>query len=442
VKRQKNSPNPGRDRSTPGDVRDVSERKRMEEAARTSAEKLRHVEKLEALERMAGGAAHEFNNLLTMVMGYAALMLSALDSRETLIDNVEQISTASKRAAAITHELLAFSGHQFRRPEELDLNAVVNGAREFLPRLVGRKITVAIEPAAQPLLIHADRAQMQQILLNLANNARDAMPRGGTLTIRTAGIKLEGKDLLHNPGLAAGDYAELVVADTGVGIPADVQPHLFEPFFSTKEVGKGAGLGLAAVHGVVQQSGGTIVVESAPGAGTTFRVLLPQLSRAAVSSSAAESPPLSPRAAEMAPAAEIAPASMNESATILVVDDVASLREMMRGFLDKLGYNVLEAADGEEAVQKARDFRGRIDLLLTDVKMTGMTGREAADDIRRLRSDIKVLYISGYIEDAFEKEEAAGPNDVLLEKPFTFEELAARVRAVLSPGAGAATMIQ
>jgi PAS domain S-box-containing protein len=406
-------------------VRDVSERKRTEEAARRSEERLRQAEKLEALARMAGGAAHEFNTLLTMVMGYAALMLSSLDSRENLIDYVEKISKASRRAAEMTRQLLAFSRRQLLSPEELDMNAVVNEARELLPRLVGGKITVAIQPAAQPVFIRADRSQIHQVLLNLVSNARDAMPGGGELTIRVAAIQLDEKDLHDKPGVVAGKYAELAVSDTGVGMRADIQAHLFEPFFSTKEFGKGSGLGLATSYGVVQQSGGNILVESAPGAGATFRVLLPEVfPQTGPSPSAAEIPP---------------PSVLRGSETILLVEDVASLRNLMGDYLHGLGYTVLEAKDGEEAVQKVRAFKGHIHLLLTDVLMPGITGRETADHIKLLRSGIKVLYVSGYIDDAFEKREPpSDPNEAFLEKPFTFEELAAQLRKMLAPGASAA----
>jgi CheY-like chemotaxis protein len=254
------------------------------------------------------------------------------------------------------------------------------------------------------------------------------MPAGGKLTIHVAAIELDEKDLDDKPGLVAGRYAELAVSDTGPGIDPDVHSRLFEPFFSTKGSGKGAGLGLAAIYGAVQQSGGNILVESGRGAGATFRVLLPEvLAEAALLSSAAELPP---------------PFVLPGSETILLVDSLALVRNLTADFLYRLGYKVLEAADGEEAVQRVRSFEGHIDLLLTDMLMPGLTGRETADHIKLLRSGIKVLYVSGYVDDALEKKGPGDPNEAFLGKPFTLEELAAKVRALLGPASGPDTMMQ
>jgi two-component system cell cycle sensor histidine kinase/response regulator CckA len=398
-------------------VHDVTRRKEIEDAFRQSEEKLRQAEKLEALARMAGGTAHEFNNLLTMIMGYSALMLSSIDSKKTLVDYIEKISRSSKRAAELTRQLLAFSRRQMLAPQTLDMNMVLAEARQILPSLIGPNIETSFEPAPEPALIRADRSQIHQVIVHLVFNARDAMPEGGKLAIRIANVELESRDMQEHQGLLPGKYVQLTVSDTGVGMGREVQTRLFEPFFTTKEFGKGSGLNLAAIYGIVQQSRGDISVASTPGAGTTFTVLLPQAAQQEV------------------PAAEeqvTRPAVQRGTETILLVEDEAPIRTLTREFLQGLGYEVLEAAEGEDALRIAEQFTGRIDLLLTDVVMTGMGGRELARRLLPLRTGMKVLYISGYVDDILAREGLSNTDEWFLEKPFAFDDLTQKIRSVLS----------
>jgi two-component system, cell cycle sensor histidine kinase and response regulator CckA len=398
-------------------VHDVTRRKEIEEAFRQSEEKLRQAEKLEALARMAGGTAHEFNNLLTMIMGYAALMLSSIDSRKTLIDYIEKISRSSKRAAELTRQLLAFSRRQMLAPQTLDMNLVLSEARQILPSLIGPNIETSFEPAAEPALVCADRSQIHQVIVHLVFNARDAMPEGGKLAIRIANIELESNATHEHPALAPGKYVQLTVSDTGVGMPREVQTRLFEPFFTTKEFGRGSGLNLAAIYGIVQQSRGNISVASTSGKGTTFTVLLPRAAQ------------------EELPAGEelvTSPAVQRGTETILLVEDEAPIRTLTREFLQGLGYEVLAAADGGEALRTAAQFTGRIDLLLTDVVMPSMSGRELARQLLPLRAGMKVLYVSGCVDDILAKEGLAATEEWFLEKPFAFDNLAEKIRTVLS----------
>ena len=397
-------------------IHDVSERRKAEESLRRSHEMLRQAEKLEAIGRLAGGTAHEFNNLLTKVMGYAALMLSALDSKEQVLDYVEKITEASKRAGSLTHQLLAFSRRQVVEPRILDLNVVLAEAQEVLPTLVGSNIKTSLVPAPGPVCVRADQSQIHQIIVNLVTNARDAMPDGGRLEIRVGARELAEPELReHLPGLVAGKYVELTVSDTGVGMARDVQSRLFEPFFSTKEFGKGAGLGLAAIYGIVQQNGGSISVESKPGQGSTFKILLPRVQDegAAMSRGKVEAEEL--RGVE----------------TVLLVEDDPSLLSLTHVFLMRLGYKVLDAANGDEAIRIFRDYTSPIHLLLTDVVMPGISGREAAARIKEFRPGIKILYVSGYTHEAFKPEDTIGPDEAFLEKPFAFEELARKIRDIL-----------
>lgn len=398
-------------------VHDVTRRKRIESAFRESEEKLRQAEKLEALARMAGGAAHEFNNLLTMIMGYAALMLSSIDSKKTLIDYIEKISRSSKRAAELTRQLLAFSSRQMLAPEMVDMNMVVAEAQQILPSLVGTNIETSSTPAPEPALVRADRSQIHQMLIHLVFNARDAMPEGGKLAIRVANVEVESAGIHERPGLPPGEYVQVTVSDTGIGMPLEVQTRLFEPFFTTKEFGKGSGLNLAAIYGIVQQSGGNISVASTPGAGTTFTILLPRATQ------------------ERFPAADepaTRPAVQRGTETILLVEDEPPIRALTREFLESLGYEVLAAAGGEEALRAAEQFTGRIDLLLTDVRMPGMSGRELAHRLLPLREGMKVLYISGFVDDILAREGVSNTNEWFLEKPFAFDDLAQKIRIVLS----------
>jgi PAS domain S-box-containing protein len=407
------------DRVIQCNVRDISDRKRAEEALQRSEKKLREAQKLEALARLSGGTAHEFNNLLTMVMGYAALMLSALDSKEALVNYVEKIRKATARAANLTRQLLAFSRQQVLAPQVLDLNLALAEAWEILPPLLGADIQAKFTPASEAACVRADPSQIHQVIVNLATNARDAMPQGGHLTIEIGNAELNEDDLREGPGPVPGKYVVLSVADTGTGMSPEVQARLFEPFFSTKEFGKGSGLGLAAVYGIVQQSGGSISVQSRRGEGTTLKIFLPRLSEGEMMP--ATTPLSSP-----------SPESLRGTETILLVEDQTQLRALSREFLEKLGYTVLQAANADEAVRASCGFPGRIDLLLTDVVMPGVNGREMANKLKPLRPDMKVLYVSGYTQDAFAVSGMIDPNEAFLDKPFPQEKLAQKIREVLN----------
>jgi two-component system, cell cycle sensor histidine kinase and response regulator CckA len=395
-------------------IRDISDRKRIQK----SEEKLRQAQNLEALARLAGGTTHEFNNLLTMIMGYAALMLAELDSREVLIDYVEKIRKATTRAASLTRQLLAFTGQQLLAPQVLDLNATLAGVWEILPSLLGPDIQARFVPATEAACVRADPSQVHQLIINLITNAREAMPQGGHLKVVIANTELKQEDLLEHTSLVPGKYVVLSVADNGIGMLPEVRSRLFEPFFSTKEFGRGAGLGLAAVYGIVQQSAGSISVQSSPGAGTTFKISLPRIS--AKETTPAPTVPL--------PLAE----SLRGTETVLLVEDQAPLQALSRAILDKLGYTVLAAADAEEAMRVACAFPGRINLLLTDVVMPGANGVELANKLKPLRPDMKVLYVSGYAQDAFAESGLISTNDEAMDKPFTPEELAQKIRKILN----------
>lgn len=412
-------------------IRDITRRKKAESALQRSEEKLRQAQKLEALARLSGGTAHEFNNLLTMVMGYAVLMLSSLDSPKTLIDYVEKIRKATTRAGNLTRQLLAFSRQQVLEPQVMDLNMVLAEAWEILPLLVGPSIRARLVPAPEAACVRADPSQIHQIMVNLATNARDAMPRGGELTIEVANVELKQEELTEAPGKEPGPYVALSVTDTGTGMPREVQARLFEPFFSTKEFGKGSGLGLAAVYGIVQQSNGSITVQSSPGEGTAFRILLPRLRKEEL----LPLPSRNPR-----PPSEI----RGGNETILLVEDQIHLLALTREFLEKLGYTVLTASHADEAIKVAGEFAGRVDLLLTDVVMPGVNGREMANMLKPLRPTMKVLYVSGYTQGVFLKSGELLPHEAFLDKPVAPEELAQKIREMLDAPdeAGRKQMVQ
>jgi two-component system, cell cycle sensor histidine kinase and response regulator CckA len=395
-------------------IRDISDRKRIER----SEEKLRQAQKLEALARLAGGTMHEFNNLLTMIMGYAALMLSELDSKEALIDYLEKIRKATTQAASLTRQLLAFSGQQALAPQIVDLNIILAGVWQILLSLLGPAIQASFVPATEAAWVRADPSQIHQLIVNLITNAREAMPQGGHMKIAIANTELKQADLQEHTDLIPGKYVVLSVADTGTGMSPEIRSRLFEPFFSTKEFGKGAGLGLAAVYGIVQKSLGSISVISSPGVGSTFKIFLPRVSEKQVT----------PETTAALPVAE----SLRGTETILLVEDQAPLRSLSREILEKLGYTVLTAAHAEEAMRVACTFPGRIDLLLTDVVMPGANGVEMANRLKPFRPDMKVLYVSGYAQDAFAELGLIGTNHEFMDKPFAPEELAQKIRKILN----------
>ena len=379
-------------------------------------ERLRQAHKMEAVGRLAGGVAHDFNNLLTIIRGHTDLLMDRDGMDDFVRRSVEQIQKAGNRAVVMTRQLLAFSRMQVLQPRVLDLNEVVSEIGKMLPRLIGEHIEYAFLPGEELQSIKADPGQIEQVIMNLAVNARDAMPDGGKLTIRTSNAALSRGDTAQRAPMLPGRYVLLSVADTGHGMDEKTTRHIFEPFFTTKEVGKGTGLGLATVYGVVKQSGGFIWVESAPGQGATFEVYLPQVSEAAQATDAGAVPTASHRGTE----------------TVLVVEDEVGVRELACRFLKASGYRVLEAVDGMEALQIASQYEGTIHLVLSDVVMPRLGGKALAEQLRVCRQETKILFMSGYTEytaNADGELSALGP---ALQKPFSRQSLTAKVREVLS----------
>ena len=391
-----------------GILEDITERKQLEE-------QLRQSQKMEAVGRLAGGVAHDFNNLLTIISGYSDLLLDTLPKPERSRTHVEEIKKAGNRAATLTRQLLAFSRSQVLAPQVLDLNAVVTNVDKMLRRLIGEDVDLVAVLGENLGNVRADPGQLEQVLMNLAVNARDAMPQGGKLTIETANTTLDAAYARTHMTVVPGEYVMLAVSDTGIGMDANTQAHIFEPFFTTKEQGKGTGLGLATVYGIIKQSGGYVWVYSEPGLGATFKIYLPRVAQPSKDTgqrNAVESP-----------------GKGNE--TILLVEDEPALRAMVRSVLESKGYQVLEARHGEDALMVAELHRGTIDLLLTDVVMPGMSGRELAEHLVNARRETKVLYMSGYTDDAIVHHGVLGSDMAFLQKPFSPESVARKVRQVL-----------
>ena len=390
-----------------GADRDVTERVALED-------QLRQSQKMEAVGRLAGGIAHDFNNLLMAIDGYGEFALGKLEPDHPARSDVAEIRKAAERAASLTGQLLAFSRKQVLQPETLRLNDVVRDVEGMLRRLIGEHVHLHVEldPALRP--VRLDRGRIEQVLLNLVLNARDAMPGGGAVTITTRQVAVSAARAERIVGLEPGPHALVVVGDTGVGMDVETRAHAFEPFFTTKEQGKGTGLGLATVYGIVTQSGGTVVLDSAPGKGTAVSIYLPV---------AAETRP-----APTAPSDGRRPAG---SETILLAEDEPVVRDLVREILEQAGYSVIAAVDGREALELSKAHAGGIDLVVTDVVMPGMSGRDLAERLWLSRPEAKVLYISGYTDlDVFDPG-VLDPGSAFLQKPFTAAELAQRVRAVL-----------
>lgn len=396
-------------------MHDISERKRTEEALRASEEHLRQSQKMEAVGRLAGGIAHEFNNLLTVVMGHCYMLLAGLSDDEAHAHHVQQIQEAGQKAAGLTHQLLALSRKQVLQPTELNLNTVVTAMSPTLRSLLGKPIELATRLDPSLGWIRADRVQIEQVLLNLVLNARDAMPDGGRVTIETANIagdpRLAERLSLATPGTHVG----LAVSDTGEGMDDYAREHCFEPFFTTKGPGWGIGLGLATVYGIVTQSGGFVEVDSEPGQGARFAIHLP---RVAPPEPAVSSEPL-----------PLKPAGGSE--TILLAEDDPQVRHLTHVLLEALGYRVLDAEGGEEALRRFREHQDSVQLLLTDVTMPGMNGRELAEQVLALQPRVRILFMSGYTADAAPLEGGLKAIGALLTKPFTPDELGHKVREVL-----------
>ncbi|MDF1504472.1 ATP-binding protein [Roseisolibacter sp. H3M3-2] len=400
---------------------DVTARRLAERALQESQEQLRRAQKMEALGRFAGGIAHDFNNLLTGILGYCDLALLDLPDGAPEREDFQAIRLAAQRAAGLTGQILAFSRGQVVQPVPLDLNEVLAGLEPMLGRMIGEHIRLVTARAPALGAVLADPGQVEQIVVNLALNARDAMPEGGLMSLATRDERVEAHDPTH-PGVPAGRWVVLELRDTGVGMDAETQARIFEPFFTTKERGKGTGLGLATVYGIVRQAGGTVRVRSAPGAGSTFTVYLPRAEAAAVEPRRAEAP---------------APPARGGSETVLLVEDEDAVRSIARETLARRGYEVLVAADGPAALALARRREAPIDLLLTDVVMPGMHGRALAEALLRDRPTLRVLFMSGYTEDEVLHRGVSTEALAFIAKPFTPDMLAARVRDVLDAGEGA-----
>jgi PAS domain S-box-containing protein len=386
-----------------GFVEDISERRAMEQ-------QLRQGQKMEAIGRLAGGIAHDFNNLLGVIIGYGDYVSEQIGAGSPMHHSVEQILKAADRASALTRQLLAFSRQQVLEKRVLNLNAVVADMEKMLPRLLGEDIQ--LETSLDPALgqVKADQGQIEQVIMNLAVNARDAMPDGGRLLIQTGNVSSEDEFVLTRAPMPPGEYVMLLVKDTGTGMDAQTQANIFEPFFTTKEPGKGTGLGLATVYGFVKQSGGYVWVDSEPGNGTTFRIYLPRVHGEVTQRLSSAAPSASHHGAE----------------TILLAEDEESLRTLTRNLLEESGYTVLEAASGMEAVELARKYPGPIHLLLTDLVMPGMSGQTVSEKLVLMRPEIRILYMSGYA--GFTARGFTDLDAVIIPKPFTRDTLLQKLR--------------
>jgi signal transduction histidine kinase/ActR/RegA family two-component response regulator len=386
----------------------ISEREQLEELLRQS-------QKMEALGRLAGGVAHDFNNLLTIIKGHSDLLLDWLKTSEAAYKSCEQIHKAADRASSLTRQLLVFSRRQVLQPKVLDLNSLIHEMDKLLERLIREDVDFLFMPGASLDSVKADPGQIEQVLLNLAVNACDAMPTGGKLIIETRNVNVDEKYAQTRPGLRLGSFVLLSATDSGLGMDAKTKARIFEPFFTTKDVGKGTGLGLATVYGIVKQTGGFIWVDSTPGEGTCFEVYLPKANER--NDLAVSKKPVLP--------------SMHGSSTILVVEDDLAVRELAVSFLNSAGYRVLAAKDGVEALQLAKHSADPIGVLLTDIVMPNMRGTELAVWLRNLLPQIKVIFMSGYLEHNYESHEIMA-EDHFLEKPFTRESLLAKVNDSLA----------
>ena len=389
-------------------LRDITERRQL-------ASQLAQVQKLEAIGRLAGGIAHDFNNLLGVVTGFSDLALESLEPETPLYSRIEEVKKAGERGISLTRQLLAFSRQQVLEPRVLCLSDIVSDTVNMLQRVLGEDIVMSTLLAPQLGSVKADPSQIEQVLMNLAVNARDAMPTGGKLTIETSNIYLDEAYVQQHVVGQPGPYVLLAVSDTGVGMDAATQARVFEPFYTTKEKGKGTGLGLSTVYGIVKQSGGYIWLYSEPGRGTTFKIYLPRVDGVAEEELIREKHAAVPAGGE----------------TVMLLEDEPALRELVREWLTGAGYTVLEAKSGAEALEISQSHAGSIHLLLTDVVMPGMSGRELAERLTRSRPDMRVLYVSGYTNNAIVHHGVLELGVAFLQKPFTRATLAQKLRETL-----------
>ncbi len=397
-------------------VRDITKRKRAEEEMRALEEQLRQSQKMEAVGRLAGGIAHDFNNLLTVIKGYSQLSLLDLKETDPLWVNMQEIQKVTQRASDLTRQLLAFSRRQILDPKVLDLNSLLRDLDKMLRRIIGEDIELSSEFTNDLGRVKIDPGQFEQMILNLAVNAKDAMPSGGRLSIETTNVQLDEEDVSNRVGVTPGRYVRLSISDNGVGMSKEVKEKMFEPFFTTKEKGKGTGLGLSTVYGIVKQSGGNIRAESEPGHGTTFEIYLPRIEEALDTLCVRDETDSLPGGSE----------------TVLLVEDEQEVRSLAHRLLCQQGYRVLAAANGVEALHIAQEHTGEnIDLLLTDVVMPQMSGKELSDQLKTFRPDVKILYTSGYTDDDIVHHGVLDPGTHFLQKPFTHQGLSRKVREVL-----------
>ena len=393
---------------TEGTLVDISERRDLEE-------KLRQSQKMEAIGRLAGGIAHDFNNLLTVIAGYSRLLMEHLQNDRLAHGQIKKIEEAAERAASLTQQLLAFSRKQVLQPKVINLNVLVENLGSLLQRLIGEHIELQTTTASDLGQVKADAAQMEQVIMNLVVNARDAMSEGGRLTLETANVELDDSYALDHPDVTPGSYVMLAVSDTGAGMAPEIQARIFEPFFTTKELGRGTGLGLSMVYGIIKQSGGNIWIYSEIGHGTTFKVYLPRTEEAP----------------ESAALRQHAASTIRGSETILLVEDDLTLRELVQSILANCGYSVVTTKDTQEAHLICEQRASGIHLLLTDVVMPGISGRILAQTILSRNPAVKVLFMSGYTENAIVHHGVLDAGTYFLQKPFTPSTLANKVREVL-----------